>query len=241
MKKLIFALLAFSFLPIYASEGIIINTPIDVIGLDIKVDKNTTEKELELLKSDLAKDHIGFSYKTLRNTDGEIIKINLSLTIRNSTGKNFTETYTDEGQSPIKPIRIQLDAANKRVNFLSDAQSLGIPGRNMNLGSGAKTAIIYAQDQDVYTLQNSNLGTNLHESDAQRTHLTSIRNGDKNANNGNLKKSEHSNFDQDIPSLTGANSMPEKKMSKASSKSSADQTRGKTRQSHDSDQDGNRD
>lgn len=246
MKKrictlVIFALLAFSLHPVHALEGIVKNTPKGYFGfeikLDISVDKNTTDKELQRLKNDLAKDNIAFNYKAIRNKSGEIIKISLTVTGKNSTGKRFAGTYSDGSQKPIMPIKINFDADNNRVTFLSDAKSQGLYERNAKYSNGAKTSAVYATDQDVYSPQDQNLGRASLESNARGTNLMSVQNIENNTTGRDLKKSENRYADQDNVSISGTNAMPFKNNTKATGKLSVAQTKGKQMQSQAQDQD----
>jgi len=84
--------------------------------VELKIDKNTTDKALLKMKKDLADDAIDFSYTTVRNDAREIIDISIQISGKNDKGETFSGTYASNSEGPIDPLTVFYEA---EANLLS--------------------------------------------------------------------------------------------------------------------------
>lgn len=84
--------------------------------IEIKITKDTTDEELEMMKKDMAKEGVDFSYTVVRNENKEIIDLSIDVNSEEEKGKQFngSSSYNNDG-APIDPVTLVFD---KDSNFL---------------------------------------------------------------------------------------------------------------------------
>lgn len=85
--------------------------------VELTINKDTSNEELEKMKTNLGKDDIDFSYTVARNTDGEIIDISLQVSGKNTKGESFSGNYQSNSQEPISPILVFYDDDANSISF----------------------------------------------------------------------------------------------------------------------------
>jgi urease beta subunit len=97
------------------------NDPSKII--EIIIDKNTTDKELEEIKSDLAKKKVDFSYTVVHNTKKEIIEISIEFSTQKDNGeKTRSASSFNNGDEPIDPIHIIYNEENNSISMSSGTE-----------------------------------------------------------------------------------------------------------------------
>ncbi|MEC7264379.1 MAG: M56 family metallopeptidase [Bacteroidota bacterium] len=86
-------------------------------SVELTIDKNTSNDELDKIKSDLAKDGIDFSYTAVRNDNKEIVELSLQLSGKNGKGEKFSGNYTTNSNGPIDPVAVLYDDDANLVSF----------------------------------------------------------------------------------------------------------------------------
>ena len=81
--------------------------------VNIRIDKDTSDQELEDLKKDLSDKGIDFSYTVVHNENKEIIDLNISISSLKDGKNTFTGTssFNNDGE-PIDPVNIVFDKDN---------------------------------------------------------------------------------------------------------------------------------
>ncbi|MBJ2176201.1 hypothetical protein JBL43_18260 [Aureibaculum sp. A20] len=100
------------------------------VSAGITIDKNTTDLKLKAIKNDFKKRDVEFSYKTKRNTNDEIIKIDI--TLKDEIGKI---TWAENNNGPIKPFEVLYSPKTKEksiraVNSLKTTSVVGYAQSN---------------------------------------------------------------------------------------------------------------
>ena len=90
-------------------------------SVELTIDKDTSNDELDKIKSDLAKDGIDFSYTAVRNDNKEIVELSLQLSGKNGKGEKFSGNYTTNSDGPIDPVAVLYDDDANLVSFGSMA------------------------------------------------------------------------------------------------------------------------
>lgn len=86
--------------------------------IEIKIDKNTTDKELNNLKKDLLKKGIDFSYTVVHNPKKEIIGISVQFTTSNDDGKKMSSSSSfNNGDEGIDLIHIIYDEDTNSISM----------------------------------------------------------------------------------------------------------------------------
>ena len=86
-------------------------------SVELTIDKNTSDVELERIKTDLAKKGIDFSYTVVHNAKKEIIDISIQMSGKSSDGENFSGSYSSDSGTPIKPLTIFYDDKSNSIFF----------------------------------------------------------------------------------------------------------------------------
>ena len=95
--------------------------------IEIRIDKNTTDKELIDLKKDLAKKGIDFSYTVVHNSKKEIIEISVDFATTNDDGKIIRSSSSfSNGDEGIDPVHIIYD---KETNSISMGSKVNMPSK----------------------------------------------------------------------------------------------------------------
>ena len=86
--------------------------------IEIRIDKNTTDKELMALKKDLSKKGIDFSYTVVHNSKKEIIEISVDFATTNEDGKKLRSSSSfSDGDGGIDPIHIIYDKDTNSISM----------------------------------------------------------------------------------------------------------------------------
>ncbi len=100
---------------IYSDENVRSNI------IEITIDKNTTDKELEEIRKDLANKGIDFSYTVVHNPNKEIIDISIDFASKKKDGKNRRSSSNFyNGDDPIDPIHIIYDQESNSISMGSN-------------------------------------------------------------------------------------------------------------------------
>ena len=95
--------------------------------IEIRIDKNTTDKELIDLKKDLSKKGIDFSYTVVHNSKKEIIEISVDFATTNDDGKIIRSSSSfSNGDEGIDPVHIIYD---KETNSISMGSKVDMPSK----------------------------------------------------------------------------------------------------------------
>ena len=91
--------------------------------IDIRIDKDTSNKELEDIKKDLSEEGIDFSYTVVHNKKKEIIDLSVSVSSLKNGKNTFkgTSTFNNDG-NPIDPVTIVFDKDNNFFFTTSDGK-----------------------------------------------------------------------------------------------------------------------
>ena len=85
-------------------------------AIDLIITKNTTNKNLENIKNQLRLDNVDFSFTAVRNSNGEIIDLTLSLVGNSKKGsKTFSGNYQSDSIDTINDVIIKYDP---KTNYL---------------------------------------------------------------------------------------------------------------------------
>lgn len=85
-------------------------------AIDLVISKNTTNKSLENIKQQLLLDNVDFSFTAVRNSNGEIIDLTLSLVGNSKKGsKTFSGNYQSDSIDTIDDVIIKYDP---KTNYL---------------------------------------------------------------------------------------------------------------------------
>ena len=85
-------------------------------AIDLIITKNTTNKNLENIKNQLRLDNVDFSFTAVRNSNGEIIDLTLSLVGNSKKGsKTFSGNYQSDSIDTIDDVIIKYDP---KTNYL---------------------------------------------------------------------------------------------------------------------------
>ena len=191
--------------------------------VELKIDKNTTDTELDKIKKDLAKDGIDFSYTTVRNDNKEIIDISLQMSGKNSKGKTFSGNYSSNSNDAIDPITVLFDDESNAVSFWNarkkNVKIHKIKGTG-TISTGDSTKIIIRKrddkkivivdgeqlsDEEVKELHigsNSSLHVIDEGSDLENKHVT-IRKVEKKGKGNHVMVIRDSDDDEDIEVISG--------------------------------------
>ena len=86
--------------------------------IEVKITKNTTEKELLKIKKNLSEKGLDFSYTVVRNADKEIIDIYIDFAAKKKDGKSMKSSSSfNNGDQPIDPIHIIYDAESNSISM----------------------------------------------------------------------------------------------------------------------------
>lgn len=89
--------------------------------IEITINKDTSDKELEEIKKDLAKKNINFSYTVVHNSDKEITNISIDFAAKKENGKHTQSSSTfNNDDEPIDPIYIVYDEKNNSISMGSN-------------------------------------------------------------------------------------------------------------------------
>jgi len=95
-----------------------LNTGISSQIIEIKIDKNTTDKELNDIKKDLAKKGVDFSYTVVHNAKNEIIDISVDFATTKDDGKIMSSSSSfSNGDEGIDPIHIVYDEETNSISM----------------------------------------------------------------------------------------------------------------------------
>ncbi len=95
--------------------------------IEIRIDKNTTDKELIDLKKDLSKKGIDFSYTVVHNSKKEISDISVDFATTNDDGKIIRSSSSfSNGDEGIDPVHIIYD---KETNSISMGSKVNMPSK----------------------------------------------------------------------------------------------------------------
>ncbi|NKI33047.1 M23/M56 family metallopeptidase [Croceivirga thetidis] len=116
-----------SFVPFKVTEEVnavkAVNKPAaakSVKSIELMINKNTTNEELEKMKSDLAKDNIDFSYTTVRNENREIIDIAINVSGGGDNGRKFSNSHSSsDNENGISPVIIKIDPKNNSASIMT--------------------------------------------------------------------------------------------------------------------------
>jgi hypothetical protein len=92
--------------------------------IEVKINKDTSDEELEKIKQDLAKEGVDFSYTVVRNSKKEIIDLSVDMNSNPKEGSRFrgSSNFENEGE-PIDPVTIILDPENNFI-FMGGERAL---------------------------------------------------------------------------------------------------------------------
>ncbi|MCP4976425.1 MAG: M56 family peptidase [Maribacter sp.] len=86
--------------------------------IEIKIDKNTTDKELKDIKKDLAKKGVDFSYTVVHNAKNEITDISIDFATTKDDGKKIRSSSSfSNGDEGIDPIHIIYDEETNSISM----------------------------------------------------------------------------------------------------------------------------
>ena len=108
------------YVPKIADSDLLLNVVSETKTIEIKIDKDTSDKELEDLKKDLAKKGIDFSYTVVHNEKKEIIDLSISISSKKNSDRTFQgkSSFNNDGE-PIDPVTIVFDKDNN-VFFMGE-------------------------------------------------------------------------------------------------------------------------
>ena len=98
--------------------------------ITFKIDKDTSDKQILVIKDQLQEQGIDFSYTITRNEKLEITSLSLELTSKNSRSKN---TVGSGGNKPIQPFTIIIDPERGSSMISQGATSKSFNSRFMNM------------------------------------------------------------------------------------------------------------
>ncbi|NDV44315.1 M56 family metallopeptidase [Flagellimonas sediminis] len=111
-------LVSFSIENVYQyTNGDSIESVLEDKSVELTIDKDTSNDELDKIKSDLAKDGIDFSYTAVRNDNREIVELSLQISGKNGKGEKFSGNYTTNSDGPIDPVAVLYDDDANLVSF----------------------------------------------------------------------------------------------------------------------------
>ena len=85
--------------------------------IEITIDKNTSDKELNEIKKDLAKKGVDFSYTVVHNPKNEITDISIDFSTKGDNGKKMRSSSNfNNGDDPIDPIHIIYDDETNSIS-----------------------------------------------------------------------------------------------------------------------------
>jgi hypothetical protein len=109
------------YIPIHEDSKEILKSDVPSHIIEITIDKNTTDKELEEIKKDLAKKEVDFSYTVVHNSKKEIIDISIDFASKKEDGKKMGGSSTfNNDDGPIEPIHIIFDLDSNTFAIGSD-------------------------------------------------------------------------------------------------------------------------
>ena len=127
-----------------------IDSIMDDKSVELTIDKDTTNDELDKIKSDLAQDGIDFSYTSVRNDSKEIVELSLQISGKNSKGEKFSGNYSSNSDGPIDPITVLYDDDANLVSFGSMSHKKikihKMDGDKIHWTSDDKTEIVIRKD-----------------------------------------------------------------------------------------------
>ena len=98
--------------------------------ITFKIDKDTSDEQILVIKDKLQEQGIDFSYTITRNENLEITSLSLELTSKNSRSKN---TVGSGGNKPIQPFTIVIDPERGSSMISQGATSKSFKSRFMNM------------------------------------------------------------------------------------------------------------
>lgn len=98
--------------------------------ISFKIDKDTSDEQILVIKDQLQEQGIDFSYTITRNEKLEITSLSLELTSKNSRSKN---TVGSGGNKPIQPFTIVIDPERGISMISQGATSKSFNSRFMNM------------------------------------------------------------------------------------------------------------
>ena len=98
--------------------------------ITFKIDKDTSDEQILVIKDQLQEQGIDFSYTITRNEKLEITSLSLELTSKNSRSKNTVGTG---GNKPIQPFTIIIDPERGSSMISQGATSKSFNSRFMNM------------------------------------------------------------------------------------------------------------
>ena len=98
--------------------------------ITFKIDKDTSDEQILVIKDKLQEQGIDFSYTITRNENLEITSLSLELTSKNSRSKN---TVGSGGNKPIQPFSIVIDPERGSSMISQGATSKSFNSRFMNM------------------------------------------------------------------------------------------------------------
>ena len=98
--------------------------------ITFKIDKDTSDEQILVIKDKLREQGIDFSYTITRNENLEITSLSLELTSKNSRSKN---TVGSGGNKPIQPFSIVIDPERGSSMISQGATSKSFNSRFMNM------------------------------------------------------------------------------------------------------------
>ncbi|MGB5437749.1 MAG: M56 family metallopeptidase [Maribacter sp.] len=115
-------LVSFNTKEVYVPAKTTLDTPSTSVQnsqlIEIRIDKNTTDKELRALKKDLSKKGIDFSYTAVHNSKKEIIEISVDFATTNEDGNitRSSSSFSNEEEG-IDPIHIIYDKGTNSISM----------------------------------------------------------------------------------------------------------------------------
>ncbi|WP_350287389.1 peptidoglycan DD-metalloendopeptidase family protein [uncultured Croceitalea sp.] len=87
-------------------------------SIELLINKNSSNDDLEKMKSDLAKNGIDFSYSLVHNEAHEIVEIKVNVTGTGENGEQFNSSYSSsDNENGISPLVIYIDLENNLVSI----------------------------------------------------------------------------------------------------------------------------
>jgi len=94
--------------------------------IKINIDKDTSDSELEKIKTRFAEEGVDFSYTVVHNANKEIIEISIDLSSKKENGKTVRSSSTfNNGDDPIDPLQIGYDDASNSF-FMGNASMVNV-------------------------------------------------------------------------------------------------------------------
>ena len=144
------------YIPIDPFVDATLNTGLLSQIIEIKIDKNTTDKELRDIKKDLAKKGVDFSYTVVHNAKNEIIDISVDFATTKDDGKIMSSSSSfSNGDEGIDPIHIIYDEESNSISIGNE--------KHMHKSIHKKIRVNVDEDSDKTVWIHANSDSDIHK------------------------------------------------------------------------------